>query len=80
MSTIQIQNKWQPLPSKNLVSSNPIKKGNILEQNTKKNPDTRESNMENSKIKTKEIRTSSALGSWKEIQGLAWLFLDEEDY
>jgi len=76
------QRDWQPEPTKNLVTSVPVKEGLKLGKikSVKRRYQTIHENVqhvsENGLHKKPEH-----VNSWRDIEGLSWLFLDDvEDY
>jgi hypothetical protein len=75
---ISRQRNWQPEPTKNLVTRVPVKEGSKL---GKARP-TRQMNQimsENMQMSPEKVpqKKSEYVNSWKDIEGLSWLFLDD---
>ena len=78
---ISRQRNWQPEPSKNLVTRIPAKEGSKLERtkSAKQSVCTTSEKMRDSTMK--RLQNPEHVNSWKDIEGLSWLFHDDmEDY
>jgi len=76
---ISRQRNWQPEPRKNLVTRVPVKEGSKLGRTRQMN----QTMSENMQVIPEMVlqKKSEHVNSWKDIEGLSWLFLDDmEDY
>jgi hypothetical protein len=79
---ISRQRNWQPKPTKNLVTSVPVKEGLKLEKikHAEQKHQTLSENIQDSNARG-FIKKPEHTNSWKDIEGLSWMLLDDvEDY